>query len=392
MRQLCFLALCLAACGDDGVRHTPDAAPHDGAPDSPIDAALQPVTLTAMLGGAPQAGVYVYFLNADSSVVLATRTDATGVASATMAAGGSVTAIDPYGTSGSNRELYSFLSVKPGDHLVLDGAAGVAPQITVTVTAPIDNTPGVLSYEVQSPCGRINLQSPGSGAAPTAQLTLNACGPKTDFVILTRDDAYQIVNYIYAHDVAVTDQGTVDLSTATYAAGATRTYQATNIPAGFTATSFLDALIGKPNVYVDQSNVFPADGSPAPITTVGFGTHMSQISVQGAHVGQHYFLDWAPTPPPTRPMSARACCRTSPASRRSISRRSRSGSRKIQAGPRRMRCTPPCRSAGRRSMRPGGGTSPHRTASRRRCRRSRPTRSTRTSSRTTSPAWTRSSS
>ena len=79
MRHLCLLVCCLAACGDDSVRHTPDAAPHDGpvadmAPDGPP----LPVTITATNDGAPQAGVQVYFLDADSSLVLATTTDATG--------------------------------------------------------------------------------------------------------------------------------------------------------------------------------------------------------------------------------------------------------------------------------------------------------------------------
>jgi hypothetical protein len=293
MRTLCLLVCCLTACGDDGVRHTPDAAPHDGASDAAADAAPEPVTLTATLGGVPQSGVHVYFLNADSSVVRATTTDANGTASAVMAAGGSVTALDPYGTSGAQREVYSFLGVKPGDNLVLDGTT-VVPQITVTVTAPLDSAPGVQSYEVQSPCGGINLTSAGSGASPTGQLTLNGCGTKTDFVIVTRDAAFQIVDYIYAHDVAIADQGTVDLSAMTYAAGSTRTYQLTNVPPGFTPGGFTDGLAGKPNRYVMQSNEFAGDGSPSPITTVGFGTHVSEISISGAHVGQHYFLDWGP--------------------------------------------------------------------------------------------------
>jgi len=96
MRLVPLLVCCLIACGDDGVRHTPDAAPHDGpTADTGPDAPALPVTLTVTVDGAPQGGVKVYFLNADSSVVLNTVTDATGTASAVMAAGGSVTALFP---------------------------------------------------------------------------------------------------------------------------------------------------------------------------------------------------------------------------------------------------------------------------------------------------------
>src|SRR4051812_16039965 len=99
MRRILFLVPLVTACGDDGVRHTPDAAPHDGPitnSDAPGDATALPVSITTTAGNAPVAGVHVYFLNADSSVALATTTDANGTASAVMAAGGSVTAIVPY--------------------------------------------------------------------------------------------------------------------------------------------------------------------------------------------------------------------------------------------------------------------------------------------------------
>jgi hypothetical protein len=68
----------------------------------------------------------------------------------------------------------------------------------------------------------------------------------------------------------------------------------TNVPAGFAATGFIDGVAAKPNLYVQQSNEFAGDGSPSPITSVGFGTHVSQISIAGSHSGQHYFIDWGP--------------------------------------------------------------------------------------------------
>jgi len=295
MRLVPLLVCCLIACGDDSVRHTPDATSHDGpAADSAPDAPPEPVTLTASIGGVPAGGVKVYFLDADSSVVLATATDSTGTASAVMAAGGSVTAIDPYGGSATNHEVYTFEAVKPGDHLVLNGPTETAG-ITMTVTAPVDGTAGIVAYEVQTPCGGTTLTSPGSGASPTGQLTLYGCGTTSDLMIVARDDAFQIADYIYVHDAAITDAGTLDLSQMTYTAAGARTFSLTNIPTGFTPQGVTDGVLAANGVYVQSSGNLPADGSATPVATVPMGTHWSQITIGGAAgYGQHYLFDWGP--------------------------------------------------------------------------------------------------
>ena len=236
----------------------------------------------------------VYFLDADSTVVLATMTDTTGTASAVMAAGGSVTAIDAYGAGGNSHQVDTFEGVKPGDHLLLTGA-GLTTSITMTVTAPIDSTAGIVSYEVQTPCGGTTLANPGSGASPSGQVTLNGCGATTDLVIVARDDASQIADYIYVHDATVSDAATLDLSAMTYTAGGTRTYALTNIPTGFTPSGATDAVLAPNGLYVQQGTNLAADGSPLPVTTVPIGTHWSQIAISGAaNIGQHFFFDWGP--------------------------------------------------------------------------------------------------
>jgi len=81
--------------GDDGGVNQLADAPVFDAPD--VDAQTSGVvTLTITSGTAGVADVKVYFQNADSSVVAVAMTDANGVASATMEAGGYVTAIDPF--------------------------------------------------------------------------------------------------------------------------------------------------------------------------------------------------------------------------------------------------------------------------------------------------------
>ncbi|MBV8761148.1 MAG: hypothetical protein JO257_27880 [Deltaproteobacteria bacterium] len=236
MRKLSAL-LFVIACGDDGNRHTPDATPHDGpAIDGMADAAQpQPVTITTIASGTPNPGVHVYFLNADSSVVLATTTDAQGTASAVMAAGGSVTAIDPYRTGqafgGFNDELYTFMSVKPGDHLRL--ASSPAPTtITVTATMPVDSNGSAASYEIDSPCGTASATPGGSGAPATTPLTLSNCGATTDFLVVARDANGAALDYFFMPNVAVADAGTVSFPGATYTAAATRTYTLQNAPLG----------------------------------------------------------------------------------------------------------------------------------------------------------------
>jgi hypothetical protein len=302
MRLLCLLVCCLAACGDDGVRHTPDAAPHDGPlADTGPDGPLQPVTLTATYNGAPQAGVQVYFLDADNSLVLATTTDASGTASAVMAAGGSVTAIDPYAQvvqtaiAGGGHDLYTFAGVKPGDNLRLDDR-GEQPSTIVTVNAPIDSAAGVASYEVLTPCGGGGtLTDPGSGASPTGQLGIGPeCGTSTDFLIITRDEGSQILDYAYVQNQAFSDGGTVDLTAATYAAASTRNYSFTDVPATWGSPSFSDSIVTPQGELLQQFSFAPDDGTPTPVVTPAIGTHLSVSEVFGASVGDHELVDWGP--------------------------------------------------------------------------------------------------
>src|SRR5258706_3224479 len=122
MRRVLLVVVLVAACGDDSNRHIMDApivVPDGPTPDVPPT----PVTLTVTIDGVPHANVPVYFQNSDSHLVSATKTDASGVASAVLVAGGFVTAVDPYSTAFGlpQNNLYTFAGVKPGDNLLLKG-------------------------------------------------------------------------------------------------------------------------------------------------------------------------------------------------------------------------------------------------------------------------------
>jgi len=294
MRKL-SLMLFLIACGDDSARHTHDAAPqNDGAADSPMaDAAPSPVTIAAVFNGTPVAGVHVYFQNADSTLVLATTTDATGTASAVMAPGGYVTAINPYGVQGQD-EVDTFAGVKPGDHLVLHQDPGNGSAATVNVVAPSDGKPNTTVY---SPCN-----TTGTGLAipqvrgflsaiENGQMTLQNCGSATDFLVIA-DDGVDY-DYLYASNVAVADQGTVDLTGGTYSPTTVCTLTYTNLPSAQSLSIEADAIDPRGLIYA-FGNETPSD---QPTTTIHIPTFTGETDVlqttfNNISFSRQILLDW----------------------------------------------------------------------------------------------------
>jgi hypothetical protein len=214
MRRV-VLALLLAACGDDGVRHTPDASTHDGPVDAPE--VMDPVTVTVTRADTAIPGVHVYFQNVDSSLVLATTTDANGTASAVMEAGGYVTAVDPFPAPGlggiTTNQLATWVGVKPGDHLRIS-EPGIST-MQVTVNASFD--PAATSTWVYSSC--LLGGEPLNGLAATvvaqpgvADVMLENCGPTTNFLLVSFDDNGLPLNMAFFPDTAVVDQGMVNLT------------------------------------------------------------------------------------------------------------------------------------------------------------------------------------
>lgn len=293
MRKVVLVVL-LAACGDDGVRHTPDAAPHDGpvTADAAIDAAPLPVTITTTRDGQPIGGVHVYFQNADSSVVLATVTDAGGNASAVMAAGGSVTAINPYTPlplGRTNDELDTFVGVKPGDHLHLaEKVTSTAINFTVTVA----DDPGMTSYTAFTPCGSTSLTSAGSGAPPSGTISLSNCGTTTDFLVVTYDQTGFPIDSFFAPAVAVADQTPLDLTAHTYAGVSTRTYTYNN-PGTLSFFSFTDSLL-------DGAPIYSFGGNAGSTNTISYGVPAftgagdGVVTTLNENQDVQTFADWGP--------------------------------------------------------------------------------------------------
>ena len=255
MNRVLVLVLVLVACGGgDGVGHLTDAplpvdaalspdgaidgAMIDGAmPDSPVGGGDRPVTLTVTSAGAPVAGAHVYFLNTDNSVMMMAATSAEGTASAVMAAGGSVTILDPFPGQravavGSN-ELVTFLGIKPGDHLAVTRSARDSVAVVVTATHAIDAT----RYDVVTTCGSGSIASPRGEPAsdPSGTVNLEGCHGAADIAVVARSVdpktgvSTPILGLLHA-DALLTDNGPVNLTGDSYAPLADVTFTYTHAP------------------------------------------------------------------------------------------------------------------------------------------------------------------
>ena len=209
-------ALVAFGCSDDGkVRRLPDAPPPE------VDASpFGSVSLSVVEGTTPRAGVRVLFQNADSSVVLDTTTGTDGKASAAMAPGGYVTAIDPFGVEQPkglpvSADLRTFAGVKPGDQLRLVQAAQTTATINVNIVLPISNS--AMEYRVWTNCNpNHSIPSQGSGSQPQGVMELTGCGPTTNLLVQAIDFNFGIAGVFYKDSVALADNATLDFSTETY--------------------------------------------------------------------------------------------------------------------------------------------------------------------------------
>ncbi|MBS1124130.1 MAG: hypothetical protein H6Q90_6358, partial [Deltaproteobacteria bacterium] len=295
MRSLLGLVIVLGACGDDGVGKLPDAP---FAPDaSTIDASTSGVvTLTVTSDGVGVADVKVYFQNADSTVVAAATTDASGVASATMEPGGFVTAKDPFITFKSRPgDLRTFAGVKPGDQLVLQQRFGQSI-VNVNVIVPVD--PNATSYLLYTSCGQVDVTAGAGSGLPTA-VSLFGCGATADFVVETRDPN-GIALQAFAHpDITLVEGGTIDLSADTYVAPENVTWSYTNVPAGIGSVS-VDSILASSHGPVVQSFssaiVTNGTATTAPLARAGLAGSVA-ITLSRALSGNfssHSVVEWGP--------------------------------------------------------------------------------------------------
>lgn len=296
MRQfavlLAFLGVAASCDEDDPVRHL------DGGLDAPlIDAAVQPVTLTITVNGAPRQGVVVHFQNADSSLVATEMTDATGKVSRVMGAGGYVTAVDPFAIPEGTNVLRTFANVKPGDQLKL--APNDPGSVTMNVTLPVQGDPAIARYIVDGSCMefRASFMSNGSGFQPTGPLSFRAGCTTTDMIAVSLDANKAVVGYFVVTGQAITANGTLDYSTKSYSAPTSRAYTLNNVPADLNMPIVYQHIL-TPNgelVVLDRTT---SGGSPTSTATIGVPSVTNGISLvevnASTSTSDHNLYDWAP--------------------------------------------------------------------------------------------------
>jgi hypothetical protein len=309
----------LVGCGGDPVHHLADAPPQSDAPIDMMMIPSGPVTLTVTSQGQPAAGVKVYFQNPDGTVVSNTMTDATGVATAIVDIGASVTAIAPQpppGTFGGapiqNDTLATWAAVKPNDQLHWDLFATAVGFNTLAfnVIAPTDPTGGTV-YTLFTNCGQSDITPPAVGSAfvagaanPPVAVTITDCtNGKIDLIVTTSDlNTGQIISSFFLADVAIATGVDLDLTASTYAAATTSTFNYTNASANVGSISIDQSLVTARGVIYQQSTNTPVDTgtASATMTVPGAGTGLIAVtssflfpSSQAIASSQTIF-DWGP--------------------------------------------------------------------------------------------------
>ncbi|CAN5843191.1 hypothetical protein BH11MYX3_BH11MYX3_04140 [soil metagenome] len=194
MRPALVVALLLLpACGD-GIAAI-DAAP-------PLDTNVGLVRVRYVTQHDP-GGHAVFFQNADSSLVLSTRTDERGEANAFMAPGGFVT-LHVVDTTGD--QLYTWAGVQPGDDLqIRDSLPSQDPTTFVRLRVAAD--PGAVFYRLRSTCGEGDVTY---AVGVEALFGFLPCRGKTDLVVVSHGETGQ--HYLYRGGVEIVEGGLVDLA------------------------------------------------------------------------------------------------------------------------------------------------------------------------------------
>lgn len=293
---LALLPLLAFGCGDDGeVGKLPDAFFESDAPVTP-DTPPAVVKLTVIERGAPVANVPVYFQNADSSLVLMAPTDGSGVASATMNAGGFVTAINPFqlGRAGvSSNAVYTFAGVEPGDELRLDD--GESTPTSVTVNLMIPTAANASGYQLYSSCARFPQNVPATGGP----MTLDACGTG-DLLVDALDASGNTTATLLATNVTIADQATIDLTGEAFVPAADRSFRYTGFEPGPTevfTTPYAASARGL--LHEAFANIGFEGGMGGRPLKVPAANALLATVVQSrfseVQFGQHTVIDWSPS-------------------------------------------------------------------------------------------------
>jgi hypothetical protein len=188
MRALLFAVMC-AGCYGDQLDSPPDAG-------ELVDP-RELVTLQFYADAVDLSGFAVYFQNADSTLVTATRTDIDGRARARMLDGGFVTMALPNGS------MFTYANVRGGDTLIVNRADNNTERKEIQVSLP--PSPGANIYTLWTNCGATRLDPDLIEKAMPQQALLIGCGAVSDVVITASSTDPQPFGsnhrYLYRKDV-----------------------------------------------------------------------------------------------------------------------------------------------------------------------------------------------
>jgi hypothetical protein len=309
-KRALFVIALVAACGDDDPARHLDGGPMIDSPPSVIDAPLEPVTVTIKLNGAAQPNIVVHFQNADSTLVATEMTDGSGTASHVMAAGGYVTAIDPFVIAAAvpTTRVYTFAGVKPGDHLQLSEAN--AATFSMNITLPVQGDPAIVKYVVGNSCSRDpkTFFSTGSGFQPTGAITFKASCTTADILAVSFDNNNNAVGFIYVPDVTVTANGTLAYANKSYATPTSRTYTY-NTANGLSPVTISQSIASANGLVlkITHSTTGTPNTATVPLPTFANAVGLTQSYFASIAQSGHILLDWAPlaTTPFTTDIGAR---------------------------------------------------------------------------------------
>ena len=198
-----------------------DARSPDAAPDA---APAGPVSIQIVVGGVAQSGLDVFFESPGSSAADLQVTDNNGVASSTVAAGGSVIA-EPAMDSASPT-IFAVEGVKPGDALTFITPGTVSRTIQTTFPAE----PNAFGYSVAASCGnRASMPALNSTPPTSAPADVSRCGATADLLLTALDSHGVTLGSMFASNVSTAQDYTF---AGTYTTPRTISAQLTDIPVG----------------------------------------------------------------------------------------------------------------------------------------------------------------
>jgi hypothetical protein len=237
-----LLVSMLAACGHHSAVAA-DAA-RDGSGDAPTsDAPSGDATVTVQFNGKPVSGVRLIF--SSLTMEYAERfTDVTGSATASIAPGAFVTAIDPFPQPPSligASNLFTIAGVKPGDHLVMSQHART-PTLGLSFPITTATVPNATAYVMNCDCANASL------TAGMGMVIYDKFCTTSDIFFSAIDGSGTVLATLFHQQLAGSQGVAVDLSSEPFVTSTSTAFTYSNLPSPSTANIQYRVLSARPGI------------------------------------------------------------------------------------------------------------------------------------------------